>query len=83
LGSRREGWDGREEGDIQAAAVRIMSRAQWFLMSLPIVLSWVNGWLGVTEAGDQAWSVEGELVVADVNALSEEAWRQQQNREVE
>jgi len=40
-----------------------MSRAQWFLMSLPIVLSWVNGWLGVTEAGDQAWSVEGELVV--------------------
>ena len=34
LGEEREGW--REE-DVQTAAVRTMSRAQWFLISLPIM----------------------------------------------
>ena len=32
------GGGGRREGDVQVAAVRMMRRAQWFLMSLPIVV---------------------------------------------
>lgn len=39
--------EGCKEGNVQMAAVRMMRRAQWFLISLPIFLEVVRWWIEV------------------------------------